>query len=52
MTFFPQHQDIDECANGQHNCTGHGETCFNTQGSFKCVKDQCPNKFLARTAQK
>ena len=31
-------QDIDECLhnNPQHNCTGDGEYCVNTNGGFTC----------------
>ncbi|KAH0510962.1 Fibulin-7 [Microtus ochrogaster] len=33
--------DVDECVSLQHTCP-QGTTCFNTGGSFQCVKPECP----------
>ncbi|XP_076803983.1 uncharacterized protein LOC143448237 isoform X2 [Clavelina lepadiformis] len=37
-------QDVDECASNLHNCTS-SETCFNTQGGFRCVELSCPKNY-------
>lgn len=36
--------DIDECVTGIHNCSIN-ETCFNIQGSFRCLAFQCPENY-------
>ncbi|XP_059805723.1 fibulin-2-like [Hypanus sabinus] len=30
-------EDVDECASGAHNCSGH-DRCVNLEGSFRCVQ--------------
>ena len=32
--------EIDECSNGEHNCS---HTCINTPGSYHC---ECPKGFV------
>ncbi|CAO2578866.1 Fbln7, partial [Lemmus lemmus] len=34
-------EDVDECVGSQNMCP-QGTTCFNTGGSFQCVKTECP----------
>ena len=36
--------DIDECAIGTHNCST-AETCYNIQGSFRCLSFECPSNY-------
>ncbi|NWU36773.1 FBLN2 protein, partial [Hylia prasina] len=36
--------DIDECAIGSHNCSA-AETCYNIQGSFRCLSFECPSNY-------
>lgn len=36
--------DIDECVTGVHNCSVN-ETCFNIQGSFRCLAFECPEHY-------
>lgn len=36
--------DIDECVTGIHNCSIN-ETCFNIQGSFRCLAFECPENY-------
>lgn len=36
--------DIDECVTGIHNCSIN-ETCFNIQGSFRCLSFECPENY-------
>ncbi|CAG5120957.1 unnamed protein product, partial [Candidula unifasciata] len=35
-----QCQDVDECATGVSGCNMIGQTCLNTDGSFRCVCEQ------------
>ncbi|XP_036007896.1 fibulin-2 isoform X2 [Fundulus heteroclitus] len=37
-------EDIDECRTGTHNCS-FSQTCYNLQGSFKCVSFDCPQNY-------
>ncbi|MFT7801404.1 fibulin-2 isoform X2 [Arapaima gigas] len=37
-------RDIDECALGAHNCSAT-ETCYNIQGSFRCLSFRCPQNY-------
>ncbi|KAL9838875.1 fibulin-2 isoform 1-T7 [Geothlypis trichas] len=37
-------RDIDECAIGSHNCSA-AETCYNIQGSFRCLSFECPSNY-------
>ncbi|KAI3369245.1 hypothetical protein L3Q82_007788 [Scortum barcoo] len=37
-------KDIDECTAGTHNCS-YGQTCYNLQGSFRCLSFECPNNY-------
>ncbi|KAJ8360864.1 hypothetical protein SKAU_G00173890 [Synaphobranchus kaupii] len=34
-------RDVDECAIGTHNCST-AETCYNIQGSYRCLSFACP----------
>ncbi|XP_019392501.1 PREDICTED: fibulin-2 isoform X1 [Crocodylus porosus] len=37
-------RDIDECALGTHNCSST-ESCYNIQGSFRCLLFECPPNY-------
>ncbi|KAI1891001.1 hypothetical protein AGOR_G00159370 [Albula goreensis] len=37
-------RDIDECATGAHNCSAT-ETCYNIQGSYRCLSFACPPNY-------
>ncbi|XP_070695452.1 fibulin-2 [Pempheris klunzingeri] len=37
-------RDIDECTTGTHNCS-FGQTCYNLQGSFRCLSFDCPHNY-------
>ncbi|XP_036386786.1 fibulin-2 [Megalops cyprinoides] len=37
-------RDVDECAIGAHNCSST-ETCYNIQGSFRCLSFACPPNY-------
>ncbi|XP_072521507.1 fibulin-2 isoform X2 [Salminus brasiliensis] len=37
-------RDIDECATGAHNCSA-SQTCYNVQGSFRCLSFTCPENY-------
>uniref|UniRef100_A0A8C9S042 Fibulin 2 n=1 Tax=Scleropages formosus TaxID=113540 RepID=A0A8C9S042_SCLFO len=37
-------RDIDECSLGAHNCSAT-ETCYNIQGSFRCLSFSCPQNY-------
>uniref|UniRef100_A0A6J0U2R9 Fibulin-2 isoform X1 n=1 Tax=Pogona vitticeps TaxID=103695 RepID=A0A6J0U2R9_9SAUR len=37
-------RDIDECAMGTHNCSST-ESCYNIQGSFRCILFECPPNY-------
>ncbi|XP_029358897.1 fibulin-2 [Echeneis naucrates] len=37
-------RDIDECTAGSHNCS-YGQSCFNLQGSFRCLSFDCPPNY-------
>ncbi|KAJ8259721.1 hypothetical protein GJAV_G00172660 [Gymnothorax javanicus] len=37
-------RDIDECAIGAHNCST-AETCYNIQGSYRCLSFACPPNY-------
>jgi len=32
--------DVDECAEGTHNCTGGAGSCVNAVGTFRCVDSE------------
>ncbi|PNI73457.1 FBLN2 isoform 7, partial [Pan troglodytes] len=36
---------VDECALGTHNCS-EAETCHNIQGSFRCLRFECPPNYV------
>ncbi|XP_078526554.1 fibulin-7-like isoform X2 [Lissotriton helveticus] len=38
-------EDIDECANNEHNCS-LSEMCINVYGGFRCVRPECPKTRL------
>ncbi|XP_049718472.1 fibulin-2 isoform X1 [Elephas maximus indicus] len=38
-------KDLDECALGTHNCS-ESETCHNIQGSFRCLRFECPPNYV------
>ncbi|XP_055366414.1 fibulin-2-like isoform X2 [Betta splendens] len=37
-------RDIDECDTGTHNCS-LAQTCYNVQGSFRCLALHCPPNY-------
>ncbi|XP_061076566.1 fibulin-2 isoform X1 [Conger conger] len=37
-------RDVDECAIGVHNCSA-AETCYNIQGSYRCLSFACPPNY-------
>ncbi|KAM9856236.1 fibulin-2-like isoform 2-T2 [Aulostomus maculatus] len=37
-------RDIDECTTGAHNCS-LAETCYNIQGSYRCLSLSCPPNY-------
>ncbi|XP_042361236.1 fibulin-2-like [Plectropomus leopardus] len=37
-------RDIDECTTGSHNCS-YGQSCYNLQGSFRCLSFDCPHNY-------
>ncbi|XP_078517579.1 fibulin-2 [Lissotriton helveticus] len=37
-------RDIDECSIGSHNCSS-GESCYNIQGSYRCLSFVCPDNY-------
>lgn len=41
---FSSLPDVDECVTGSHTCT-QDQSCFNTQGGFRCLSFDCPNNY-------
>uniref|UniRef100_A0AAV2M2Y2 EGF-like domain-containing protein n=1 Tax=Knipowitschia caucasica TaxID=637954 RepID=A0AAV2M2Y2_KNICA len=37
-------KDVDECVSGSHNCSV-GQSCYNLQGSFRCLSFHCPHNY-------
>ncbi|KAG7520242.1 fibulin-2-like isoform X1 [Solea senegalensis] len=37
-------RDMDECTTGAHNCS-LAETCYNIQGSYRCLSLSCPPNY-------
>lgn len=37
-------KDVDECTTGSHNCS-IGQSCYNLQGSFRCLSFDCPHNY-------
>ncbi|KAH7644719.1 hypothetical protein HUG17_0257 [Dermatophagoides farinae] len=44
---YNQCKDIDECAQGTHNCNHRFQVCMNIPGSWKCIQvgSECPKGF-------